>query len=104
MFACILVFETFITLTFSLLFHSDSTQEGFLNIDELFHSSCAYILSPLASLCPEYKERVIFVMITYNIYIVIRETGQFSSKGIINDCIGNLNRLTVSRRFTEQAV
>ncbi len=45
-----------------------------------------------------------FVMITYNIYIVIRETGQFSSKGIINDFIGNLNRLTVSRRFTEQAV
>ncbi len=44
------------------------------------------------------------VMITYNIYIVIRETGQFSSKGIINDFIGNLNRLTVSRRFTEQAV
>ncbi len=36
--------------------------------------------------------------------IVIRETGQFSSKGIINDFIGNLNRLTVSRRFTEQAV
>ncbi len=36
------------------------------------------------------------VMITYNIYIVIRETGQFSSKGIINDFIGNLNRLTVS--------
>ncbi len=28
------------------------------------------------------------VMITYNIYIVIRETGQFSSKGIINDFIG----------------
>ncbi len=25
------------------------------------------------------------VMITYNIYIVIKETGQFSSKGIIND-------------------
>ncbi len=44
------------------------------------------------------------VMITYNIYILIRETGQFSSKGIINDFIGNLNRLTVSRRFTEQAV
>ncbi len=44
------------------------------------------------------------VIITYNIYIVIRETGQFSSKGIINDFIGNLNRLTVSRRFTEQAV
>ncbi len=44
------------------------------------------------------------VMITYNIYIVIRETGQFSSKGIIHDFIGNLNRLTVSRRFTEQAV
>ncbi len=44
------------------------------------------------------------VVITYNIYIVIRETGQFSSKGIINDFIGNLNRLTVSRRFTEQAV
>ncbi len=41
------------------------------------------------------------VMITYNIYIVIRETGQFSSKGIINDFIGNLNRLTVSQRFTE---
>ncbi len=38
------------------------------------------------------------------IYIVIRETGQFSSKGIINDFIGNLNRLTVSRQFTEQAV
>ncbi len=48
--------------------------------------------------------KVYFVMITYNIYIVIRETGQFSSKGIINDFIGNLNRLTVSRRFTEQAV
>ncbi len=45
-----------------------------------------------------------YVMITYNIYIVIRETSQFSSKGIINDFIGNLNRLTVSRRFTEQAV
>ncbi len=44
------------------------------------------------------------VMVTYNIYIVIRETGKFSSKGIINDFIGNLNRLTVSRRFTEQAV
>ncbi len=44
------------------------------------------------------------VMITYNICIVTRETGQFSSKGIINDFIGNLNRLTVSRRFTEQAV
>ncbi len=44
------------------------------------------------------------VMITYNIYIVIRETGQFSSKGIINDFIGNLNRLTVSRRFTEQVI
>ncbi len=29
-------------------------------------------------------------MITYNIYSVIRETGQFSSKGIINDFIGNL--------------
>ncbi len=47
---------------------------------------------------------LLIVMITYNIYIVIRETGQFSSKGIINDFIGNLNRLTVSRRFTEQAV
>ncbi len=47
---------------------------------------------------------VVCVMITYNIYIVIRETGQFSSKEIINDFIGNLNRLTVSRRFTEQAV
>ncbi len=47
---------------------------------------------------------IYYVMITYNIYIVIRETGQFSSKGIINDFIGNLNRLTVSRRFTEQAV
>ncbi len=45
-----------------------------------------------------------YVMITYNIYIVIRETGQFSSKGIINHFIWNLNRLTVSRRFTEQAV
>ncbi len=44
------------------------------------------------------------VMITYNIYIVIRETGQFSSKGIINYFKRNLNRLTVSRRFTEQAV
>ncbi len=44
------------------------------------------------------------VRVTYNIYIFIRETGQFSSKGIINDFIGNLNRLTVSRRFTEQAV
>ncbi len=40
----------------------------------------------------------------YNIYIYIRETGQFSSKGIINDFIGNLNRLTVSRQFTKQAV
>ncbi len=47
---------------------------------------------------------IYIVMITYNIYIVIRETGQFSSKGIINDFTGNLNRLTVSRRFTEQAV
>ncbi len=51
-----------------------------------------------------YQYYVTYVMITYNIYIVIRETGQFSSKGIINDFIGNLNRLTVSRRFTEQAV
>ncbi len=50
------------------------------------------------------RECVCVVMITYNIYIVIRETGQFSSKGIINDFLGNLNRLTVSRRFTEQAV
>ncbi len=53
----------------------------------------------------EYKLSLLnIVMITYNIYIVIRETGQFSSKGIINDFIGNLNRLTVSRQFTEQAV
>ncbi len=37
-----------------------------------------------------------------NIYI--RETIQFSTKGSINDFLGNLNRLTVSRRFTEQAV
>ncbi len=50
------------------------------------------------------KKLLSVVMITYNIYIVIRETGQFSSKGIINDFIGNLNRLTVSRRFTKQAV
>ncbi len=49
-------------------------------------------------------EESTYVMITYNIYIVIRETGQFSSKGISNDFIGNLNRLTVSQRFTEQAV
>ncbi len=47
---------------------------------------------------------ILAVMITYNIYIVIRETGQFSSKGIINDFIGNLNRLTVSQRFIEQDV
>ncbi len=53
---------------------------------------------------PNMARDVTRVMITYNIYIVIRETGQFSSKGIINDFIGNLNRLTVSRRFTEQAV
>ncbi len=52
----------------------------------------------------QHQPTVDHVMITYNIYIVIRETGQFSSKGIINDFIGNLNRLTVSRRFTEQAV
>ncbi len=56
------------------------------------------------SVCTYIYILVTFVMITYNIYIVIRETGQFSSKGIINDFIGNLNRLTVSRRFTEQAV
>ncbi len=43
----------------------------------------------------EEEEKHHVVMITYNIYIVIRETGQFSSKGIINDFIGNLNRLTV---------
>ncbi len=54
--------------------------------------------------CLHTHKEVCTVMITYNIYIVIRETGQFSSKGIINDFIGNLNRLTVSRRFTEQAV
>ncbi len=33
----------------------------------------------------------------------IRETGQFSSKGIISDFIGNLNRLTVLRLITESA-
>ncbi len=32
---------------------------------------------------------------TQYIYIYIRETGQFSSKGIINDFIGNLNRLPI---------
>ncbi len=53
---------------------------------------------------PNQKPWINSVTITYNIYIVIRETGQFSSKGIINDFIGNLNRLTVSRRFKEQAV
>ncbi len=36
--------------------------------------------------------------------IYIRETGKFSSKGIINDFIGNLIRLTVSQRLTEQAI
>ncbi len=61
-----------------------------LNLDTTVHEKCL----------PAFD----IVMITYNIYIVIRETGQFSSKGIINDFIGNLNRLTVSRRFTEQAV
>ncbi len=35
----------------------------------------------------------------YTVYI--RETGQFSSKGIINDFIGNLKRLTVSQFFNE---
>ncbi len=39
-------------------------------------------------------------MITYNIYIVIRETGQFSSKGIINDFIGNLHMNTSIHTFT----
>ncbi len=68
-----------------------------------------YLLRPLPSFQPKVENLAsnfsfADVMITYNIYIVIRETGQFSSKGIINDFIGNLNRLTVSRRFTEQAV
>ncbi len=33
----------------------------------------------------------------------VRETGQFSSKGIIYDFIGNLNQLPVSRLITESA-
>ncbi len=70
--------------------------------------SYSFLSALLNAPIPETKTRFIlfvyYVMITYNIYIVIRETGQFSSKGIINDFIGNLNRLTVSRRFTEQAV
>ncbi len=37
------------------------------------------------------------VRVIYIKYIFIRETGQFSSKGIIKDFIGNLNTLTVSR-------
>ncbi len=49
----------------------------------------------MAEILVRLRNRVVLydVMITYNIYIVIRETGQFSSKGIINDFIGNLNRL-----------
>ncbi len=61
-------------------------------------------LNPIEHLWDVVEREIHIVMITYNIYIVIRETGQFSSKGIINDFIGNLNSLTVSRRFTEQAV
>ncbi len=37
----------------------------------------------------------------YNIYV--RETGQFSSKIIIYDFIGNLNKITVLRLITESA-
>ncbi len=33
----------------------------------------------------------------------VRETGQFSSKGIIFDFIGNLDRITVLRLITESA-
>ncbi len=35
--------------------------------------------------------------------ISVRETGQFSSKGIIYDFIGNLNRITVLRLISESA-
>ncbi len=45
------------------------------------------------------KQKVVFLcklcVRVHNIYIYIRETGQFSSKGIINDFIGNLNRLPI---------
>ncbi len=34
---------------------------------------------------------------------IVRETGQFSSKGIIYDFKGNLNRITVLRLITESA-
>ncbi len=34
---------------------------------------------------------------------VVRETGQFSLKGIIYDFIGNLDRITVLRLITESA-
>ncbi len=33
----------------------------------------------------------------------VRETGKFSSKGIIYDFIGNLDRITVLRLITESA-
>ncbi len=42
-------------------------------------------------------------MVTRKVLGIVRETGQFSSKGIICDFIGNLNRLTVSRLITESA-
>ncbi len=60
-------------------------------------------LNPIEHLWDVVEREIHIVMITYNIYIVIRETGQFSSKGIINDFIGNLT-YRESRRFTEQAV
>ncbi len=86
--------DTLILLTIITIW----TQESFLQLTFTFlHLADAFIQSNLQCIQA-------IVMITYNIYIVIRETGQFSSKGIINDFIGNLNRLTVSRRFTEQAV
>ncbi len=77
-----------------------STKELFVNDMITDHNLDVLCLTKTWLKLDEY----IIAMITYNIYIVIRETGQFSSKGIINDFIGNLNRLTVSRRFTEQAV
>ncbi len=63
-------------------------------------------LKPNAPNCLDPTVRVIYVYIYIYmfIYLIIRETSKFSSKGIIDDFIGNLNRLTVSRRFTEQAV
>ncbi len=38
-----------------------------------------------------------------NVHKSVRETGQFSSKGIIYDFIDNLNRSTVLRLITESA-